>query len=269
MYGYSIKSVILGGGAVAPLDPDAVAFLTAAGITDPTIESAINTLVVDMKAASIWTKMKAVYPFVGGTASTHKWNLKNPIDADAAFRLTFSGGWTHSSAGILTNGTNSYADTYLTRAAFTSGNINFGCQGLYLTAQTGIDIRYECGIAAAGQFFALRSDDISGNNNWFNGSGTSKATSAILQNGGFTASSRIATNNYKTILQDGSIISNVNNDTAAYSTNTFNLGRANSTAGYSNREFRFYFLSNPLDTTELTNFRNAVQTFQTTLSRNV
>ena len=34
-------------------DPDAAAFLAAAGITDPTIEGAVNTLVVDMKAANI------------------------------------------------------------------------------------------------------------------------------------------------------------------------------------------------------------------------
>tara|TARA_R110000868_G_scaffold254424_2_gene511016 strand:+ start:206 stop:1069 length:864 start_codon:yes stop_codon:yes gene_type:complete len=95
------------------LDPDAVAFLSAAGITDPTIESAVNTLVVDMKAANIWTKMKAVYPFVGGTASTHKWNLINPLDTDAAFRLVFNGGLTHSANGVLPNGTNGYAKTFL------------------------------------------------------------------------------------------------------------------------------------------------------------
>ena len=111
-YGYSIKNIILGGG-VAPLDPDAVAFLTAAGITDPTITSAIDTLVVDLKDYGIWSKMKALYPFVGGTASTHKFNLKNPLDTDAAFRLVFNGGWTHSANGALPNGTNAYADTKL------------------------------------------------------------------------------------------------------------------------------------------------------------
>ena len=77
------------------LDPDAESFLTAAAITDPIISGAINTLVVQMKADNIWTKMKAIYPFVGGTASTHKWNLKDPRDLDAAFRLQFFGGWTH------------------------------------------------------------------------------------------------------------------------------------------------------------------------------
>ena len=31
--------------------------------------------------------MKAIYPFVGGTATTHKFNLKDPADINAAFRL--------------------------------------------------------------------------------------------------------------------------------------------------------------------------------------
>jgi hypothetical protein len=94
-------------------DPDAIAFLTAAGITDPTITNAINTLVVNMKTANIWSTMRAVYPFVGGTASTHKWNLKDPRNLDAAYRLEFFGGLTHSSTGILPNGTNGYAKTFL------------------------------------------------------------------------------------------------------------------------------------------------------------
>ena len=95
----------------AAVDADAQAFITAAAITDPTQQAAINTLVVDLKGYSIWTKMSALYPFVGGTASTHKFNLKDPRDLDAAFRLVFNGGFTHSSNGITGNGTNGFADT--------------------------------------------------------------------------------------------------------------------------------------------------------------
>ena len=54
--------------------------------------------------------MKALYPFVGGTATSHKFNLKDPRDLDAAFRLQFNGGWTHNSNGVTPNGTNGYAD---------------------------------------------------------------------------------------------------------------------------------------------------------------
>jgi hypothetical protein len=57
--------------------------------------------------------MKALYPFVGGTAETHKFNLINPLDTNAAFRLAFNGGWTHDSNGVTPNGTNGYANTFL------------------------------------------------------------------------------------------------------------------------------------------------------------
>jgi hypothetical protein len=50
-------------------------------------------------------------PVCWGTASQHKWNLKDPRDLDAAYRLQFNGGMTHSANGILFNGTNGWADT--------------------------------------------------------------------------------------------------------------------------------------------------------------
>jgi hypothetical protein len=94
-------------------DPDAQAFFTASGLTGATNLTAINTLVVALKGYGIWSKMKAIYPIVGGTAALHKWNLKNPLDTNAAFRLVFFGGYTHSSTGMAGNGTNGYADTFL------------------------------------------------------------------------------------------------------------------------------------------------------------
>ena len=97
---------------VNAVDADAQAFIAAAGITNLTQASAVNTLVNDLKTYGLWTKMKALYPMVGGTATSHKFNLKDPRDLDAAFRLTFSGGWTHSSTGALPNGTTGYAETY-------------------------------------------------------------------------------------------------------------------------------------------------------------
>ena len=97
----------------ACVDADAVAFLAAAGITDATITSAICTLVTSMKANGTWAKCSAIYPMVGSTATTQKFNLKNPADTNAAFRLSFVGGWTHSANGALPNGLNTYADTFL------------------------------------------------------------------------------------------------------------------------------------------------------------
>jgi hypothetical protein len=95
-------------------DVNAQAFINASGVTDITTIYAVNDLVISMKADGTWAKMKAIYPLVGGTATTHKFNLKDPRDLDVAFRLSFLGGWTHSSNGILPNGLNGYADTFLT-----------------------------------------------------------------------------------------------------------------------------------------------------------
>jgi hypothetical protein len=92
-------------------DPDATAFLTAAGITDPTIGNAIDFLVQQLKIINIWSKIYVLYPFVGGTATTHKFNLKDPRDLDVAFRAVFNGGVTHNSAGVTGNAINGWYDT--------------------------------------------------------------------------------------------------------------------------------------------------------------
>jgi hypothetical protein len=95
-----------------PLDPDAQAFITAAGITDTEIETAIDWLVRNLKSSGLWSKLYAFYPLVGGTALTCKWNLKDPRDLDAAFRLTFNGGMLFSSTGASGNIVNAFANTH-------------------------------------------------------------------------------------------------------------------------------------------------------------
>lgn len=93
---------------------------TAQEITGIEYWTAFNTFVRALKTAlglawgvnNLSTKIDAIYPFVGGTATKHKYNLCNPLDTDAAFRLTFAGGWTHSATGALPNGTNAYANPH-------------------------------------------------------------------------------------------------------------------------------------------------------------
>ena len=61
------------------LDPDTPAYLTATGL-DASFAPALDGLVVGLKGYGLWTKMAAIYPFIGGTAALHKWNLKDPRD---------------------------------------------------------------------------------------------------------------------------------------------------------------------------------------------
>lgn len=104
------------------LDIDAKAFITATGISSLTQINAIDKLVKGLKGAGLWSKMYAIYPIVGGSATTHKYNLKDPRDLDAAFRLVFSGTVTHSSSGMVSNGSSGFANTKLTPSATLSLN---------------------------------------------------------------------------------------------------------------------------------------------------
>jgi hypothetical protein len=90
-------------------DSDAEAFIAATNATGQA--GPIRTLVASLKAAGLWSKLKAVYPFAGSTATSHKFNLKDPRDSDDAYRLNFYGGWTHYISGPYGNGGNTYADT--------------------------------------------------------------------------------------------------------------------------------------------------------------
>jgi len=62
---------------------------TAQEITGAGLWTAIDDLVINI-GDTIMDKMYAIYPHVGVLyADSAKWNLKNPLDTDEAFRLTF------------------------------------------------------------------------------------------------------------------------------------------------------------------------------------
>jgi hypothetical protein len=89
-------------------DVDAYNFLAAAGIYDDLYVLAINTLVVGLKTNNLWTKMRVIYPFIGGTATTHRYNLVNPNNS----QIQFYGAWTHNSDGATsTVRSTAYANT--------------------------------------------------------------------------------------------------------------------------------------------------------------
>ena len=140
------------GVAAAPYD-DAQAFITAANITDSTQQSAIITLVAQLKAYGIWSKMKAIYPFVGGTAAQHRFNLKDPRAVNEAFYLTFYGGGTHSATGYQPNG-NSYGDTFLVPSTVLNPS-NYAHLSYYSNSDTQKSFEYVMGSNDATNTLAL------------------------------------------------------------------------------------------------------------------
>lgn len=112
------------------LDVDANAYMLASN--NGRWQPVINSLFTDLKSQDLYNKIPAFYPFLGTTAAQHKWNAKNPLDTNAAFRLQFFGGGTHSNLGYQCNGTNAYANTFLVPSAVQNVNSN----GLTITVGT-------------------------------------------------------------------------------------------------------------------------------------
>lgn len=95
-------------------DPDVENFIDAAGLTSNTQKYALRYLVWGLKNFGLWDKMQAVYPFLSdsslGTYPGYKYNLINPADSDAAFRLIFSN-ITLGASAVTPGATGGVADT--------------------------------------------------------------------------------------------------------------------------------------------------------------
>ena len=276
------------------LDPDAESFLTATGIpndgtiffsgtpqqiTGSGIYLAIDKLVADLKTYGIWTKVKAIYPFVGGTASTHKFNLKDPRDLDAAFRLQFFGGLTHASTGALSNGVNGYANTNLNASInLTSANNHIS---VYSRTNPTVINSVEIGVSNNQGYYSphmrIRINSFYGFVNtlhYVSGSLTNQAAtnSTNTDSRGHFIGNILSTTNRKTF-KNGSISgTNTNNIVNSLADSNIYIAALNTLEGagfYTNREIAFSSIGDGLTDTEATNLYTAVQAFQTTLNRQV
>ena len=273
--GIGVQSFVAAGGAGT--DADAQAFITAAAITDATQQSAINTLVVDLKTYGIWTKMKALYPFVGGTASAHKFNLKDPRDLDVAFRLVFSGGWTHSNTGALPNGTNAYADTFLIPStSLTNFNTHFSFYSRTNNNGDFVDFGVSRGSLSGftnRMVMHIKWSDNNAYHDQYDGTNgrITVSMSSINSNGLFT-STRTANNVFKVFRNSVIIGSKTNTVTTTLPQLKLSISARNDEGiiqNYSNRQCAFASIGDGLTDTEAANLYTAVQAYQTTLSRNV
>jgi hypothetical protein len=263
------------------IDPDASLFLRTAGINDTTQQSAIDTLVLELKNAGIWSKMKAIYPFVGGTAETHKWNLKDPRDVDAAFRLSFVGGWTHSSNGALPNGTNAYANTLITPSVSLQANSKHLSYYSRTNAikTTGYTVSIGCDNSSDGFCrFTIR-DYFSANIDiayHIFGGNASSAGGTNTDSRGFYCSSRTSTA-ASAMYKNGSVLGSRGTDGSATGTTSqapvpiyIGAGRsAASNAYYDNKECSFASIGDGLTDAEASSLYTIVQKYQTTLGRQV
>jgi hypothetical protein len=259
------------GSSILQIDADAAAFfarVTAAGGTLSTTEqSAILTLVADLKDYGIWTPMKAIYPMVGASAAACAQNLKS-----SSFTGTFTAtGWTYASTGVTPNGTSAYMSTGLIPSTDTSqDSVSIGVYSR--TNNTALVSRIEMGTGLGSSDFqsAIRWSGSLGNlsrlNNTFGQAGYIPTKTS-----GFFTISRTASNVSKKY-EDGVLKETATTASVAPTAVEVTIGARNSTTSpvfHDSKQYAFAYISDGLNDTQASNFYTAVQAFQTTLSRNV
>ena len=195
-------------------------------------------------------------------------NAKNPVDTNAAFRLTFFGGWTHTSSGMTANGSNTYANTYLTSTvdlidfdkhyAFYNSQTSpasSGWDGIWDSAGTGGV--FGCNLNTGGQlglglnFLAGSLGTLPDNTTCFIGNITGSTNNKFYQNG-------------TEFYNRAASVSAFSNSLDYY----IGCLNVNGTPNYhSNNIYNFYCLGTKLTPTDITNLNTIINNYITNMGR--
>lgn len=245
--------------SAASFDPDATAFFArvtaAGGALTSTEQTAVNQLVLDLKAASIWTKMRAIYPVVGSSAAACAQNLKS-----SSYTGTFNGGWEFNATGVTPNGVNTNMATGLTPL----GTLSTSSAHLSFYSRTNVNQAvYDF---SGAQHYALL---LFANTFYVNleSTGQYNATEALSDTRGFFIASRVNNTNVNGYRNGTKTIDNVAQNSTLAGQQMY-LSAAD-TAYYSTKEWAFASIGMGLTDTEAFNLDAAVQAFQTALDREI
>lgn len=254
-----------------PVDPDAQAFIDAAGITDPDQQDAVYYLFGALKDADLYNSLYAFWPMVGGSADSHKFNAKDPQDTDEAFRLLFAGGWTHSSTGAKPNAVNGWANTFFIPQDHLPDDQNSNHSSIYLRTNangTFLDmVALNTALDSQQQIYGR----IGGNARATNHDAVANIV-ATADSLGYYINSRVDASGFK-LYKNGTSILSVSVAPVASIENSFTLSAGNvpgvGVIQFSPREVAFASTGVGLDAIQATNLRTIVQQYQTLLGRQV
>ena len=218
-------------------------------------------------SASVYQPVLGANNYSTNVAAQMKFNLVNPQDSDAAFRLAFSGGWTYSTNGAQPNGTNGYADTKLAPSTnFSANNSSFSFYSRTENTNGG-DVMGTASASANRCFMYIR---YSTNQSQINHNSNTPLAPTAPTSLGIFLSSRTALG-HRYFVNNALSASNASLETGL-STVPFYIG-ADNTSGtataYTNRQVAFSHIGDGLSDAEAALLYQLVQEYQTTLSRQV
>ena len=240
--------------------------------------------VVDLLAASlfVWggsvslsTTFRFLYPFIGGTAVSHSFNLADP----AVGRIAWGDTVTHNVNGITGDGVTGYGWTSVTLAGISLTDTYVVC-GVY--SRTGGSDNY----AEIGNWNATLSTGISISCRWsdtnarfYQGQASAFLQPAVVNAQGFFSNVRVSSNTHNCYRNGSLLLSTaISGGAPPDPPDTFVLLQRGSGLNFSARNLAFAFLTNAPDTEEIGAIFSAakiadlytrIQVFQTRLGRQI
>ena len=249
-------------------DSDAQAFFTrvtvAGGTLSATEKLATNQLVLDMKSAGIWASMKAIYPMVGASAAACAQNLKS-----SSFTGSFSSGWTFASTGVTGNGTSAYLNTNYNQTtagdSLNSAHLSFYSRTNVNTAQ--VEIGLQTPIPTTYNLLELRTAGLT----YFSINTNGLPTYTDANSLGFYVGNRQAATDLD-LWKNGTKVINGTTASSVLPNANIYIGAFNNNGAaalFSTKECALASIGDGLTDTQALDFYTNVQTFNTTLSRQV
>jgi len=202
-------------------------------------------------------------------ASQFKYNLVNPVDSDAAFRLVFNGGWTHSSTGATPNGTNGWADTkFIANTNLTKGDGHLSYYSRTNSADSSGSTTMGDNTGGRGRIVLRRTTDIAymecGTN------GADSRTYTVTDSRCYAVANVISNQNVD-FFRNGikQTATAINSSNQGWSTGVIGIGGSIANGQYDNKQCAFSTIGNGLTDTEAANLYTRVQAYQTSLFRQV
>jgi len=248
-------------------DPDAQAFITATGISGLNAD-AINTLVLDLKSNSLWNLLDAFYPFVGGTATSVKYNLKDPQDTNAAYRMSFNGSWTIDSNGVVptSKSSSNYGDSFWNPFGTGGNRQNSHHYYRYINGVYNVTCDY-AGVATPYTIMGACNQL-----EWFDANSSVSLGGAVVGTAGY--SQALSKNNatqvsfYRKLAGGSWTTFGTIGSTATQSSNNMYIGTVNGANFPEQMRYATLSYGQGLSHTQMANLDSIVTTFNTTLSRN-
>ena len=250
-------------------DVDAMAYFAAnTAITSTLDKAAINAYFVGLKTDGIYSKIKAMYFPIWSSAANNKWNLKDPRDLDAAFRMSFVGGWTHLSSGILGNGINTYGNTFLNGLSQSLNRDSFSI-GFYSNTNNNSGI--DCGADAGASlfYFTSRSSVLPNICRFFTAAPLDSADANTL---GFYLATQQNSTSKKIFKNNTTLATSTTLATGGFANYNIYFGglNRNGLASFiASKRYTFFHIGDGLTDTDSTNLYNRVQTLMTYFGINV